>query len=120
MKILLDENFPRSAEALLATRGHEVFLVGRECPFGASDEVVFATAQRIGAVLLTSDRDFYHTIPLTHPKHFGIVVVALRQPSRQAILSRLEWFLTHLSPPFDNRTFILRDRTYRARTTIHP
>ena len=64
-------------------------------------------------ILLTSDRDFYHTIPHLHPRHCGIVVIALRQPGRDAILSRLGWFLANIPPPHDNRAYILRDHTYR-------
>jgi predicted nuclease of predicted toxin-antitoxin system len=113
MRFLLDENFPFSAVAFLRERGHEVFTLEETCGRGAFDEDVFASAQALGAVLLTSDRDFYHTIPHLHPRHRGIVVVALRQPSRDAILSRLGWFLSHIPPPHDNLAYILRDHTYR-------
>lgn len=113
MRFLLDENFPFSAVAFLRERGHEVFTLEETCGRGAPDEDVFASAQALGAVLLTSDRDFYHTIPHLHPRHCGIVVVALRQPGREAILSRLGWFLSHIPPPHANRAYILRDNTYR-------
>ena len=45
--------------------------------------------------------------------HCGIVVIALRQPTRQAILDRLGWFLDNVPLPIDNRAFVLRDRTCR-------
>ena len=77
--------------------------------------MVFATAQRLGAAILTSDRDFYHTIPLLHPVHAVIVVVALRQPNRAAINSRLKWFVDNIEEPLNNRVFVLRDFTYRVR-----
>ena len=85
------------------------------CGYGSDDETVFAAAQRLGATILTSDRDFYHTIPLLHPSHAGIVVVALHQPSRTAINSRLKWFMENIEEPLDNRVFILRDFSYRTR-----
>ena len=113
MTFLLDENFPVSAAAFLRERGHEAFLSAETCGRGATDEEVFAEAQRRRAILLTSDRDFYHTIPLLHPEHCGIVVVALRQPTRAAILSRLEWFLANAPQPVANRAYVLRDQTYR-------
>ena len=113
MRFLLDENFPVSAAEFLLERGHEVFTLAETCGRGAPDEDVFASAQALGAILLTSDRDFYHTIPHLHPRHCGIVVVALRQPGRDAILSRLDWFLANIPPPHDNRAYILRDHTYR-------
>ena len=90
MKILLDENFPWSAADVIASAGHEAVSFSDVCEFGADDETVFDQAQELGAVILTSDRDFYHTMPLVHPEHCGIIVVALRQPNRKAILMRLK------------------------------
>ena len=71
MKILLDENFPRSAADVIASAGHESVSFPDVCEFGADDETVFNRAQELGAVILTSDRDFYHTMPLVHPEHCG-------------------------------------------------
>ena len=115
MRILLDENFPVSAVDVIADCGHEVIRFTDACEFGDRDEVVFAHAQELGAVILTSDRDFYHTMPLLHPRHCGIIVVALRQPNRQAILMRLKWFLQNVEGALDNRVFILRDYSCRAK-----
>ena len=64
MTFLLDENFPVSAAAFLRERGHEVHTVRETCGSGSTDEEVFAEAQARRAVLLTSDRDFYRTVPL--------------------------------------------------------
>ena len=108
MKFLLDENFPCSSADFIESCGHIAL-------HGSDDETVFAAAQRLGATILTSDRDFYHTIPLLHPSHAGIVVVALHQPSRAAINSRLKWFMENIEEPLDNRVFILRDFSYRTR-----
>ena len=79
------------------------------------DEAVFAAALRQKAVILTSDRDFYHTIPLLHPLHSGIVVVALSQPNRAAIQARLKWFMDNIKIPLDNHVFVLRDFSYRVK-----
>ena len=115
MKILLDENFPRSATDLIVAAGHEVIPFAEVCEFGADDEEIFDRAQDHGAVILTSDRDFYHTMPLVHPVHCGIIVVALRQPNRQSIQTRLQWFFDHFDCPMENRVFILRDYSCRAK-----
>ena len=115
MKFLLDENFPQSSAELITSCGHEVIVFDSACSFGDDDETVFAVAQRLGATILTSDRDFYHTMPLLHPSHAGIVVVALRQPNRAAIHSRLKWFMENIEEPLTNRVFILRDFSYRMR-----
>lgn len=67
---------------------------------------MFQKAQNLAAVLLTTDRDFFHTIPHLFESHFGVVVIALRQPNRSAILSRLESILGQvLEHQFHNRVF---------------
>ena len=115
MRFLLDENFPCSIAAVLRDCGHEAIPFEEACPRGADDEFVFNAAQSLGAVLLTSDRDFYHTVPLQHPTHCGIIVVALRQPGRAAIAERLKWFLANNTEHLANRAVILRDFSYRIR-----
>ncbi len=115
MKFLLDENFPCSAAEVIVSCGHEAIPFADVCNFGDDDEAVFSAAQRLGAVLLTSDRDFYHTMPLLHPVHSGIVVVALRQPNRLAIQTRLRWFIANIEGSLANRVFILRDFSCRSK-----
>ena len=58
MKFLLDENFPRSAADLIEECGHEAVRFDDVCNSGDDDNTVFATAQRLGATILTSNRDF--------------------------------------------------------------
>ncbi len=115
MKFLLDENFPKSAAEVVEECGHIAIAFEDACDFGADDDTVFATAQRLGAVILTSDRDFYHTVPLLHPHHAGIVVVALRQPNRRAVMERLKWFLANAGPSLVDKVCILRDFSYRIK-----
>ena len=115
MKFLLDENFPRSSADFIKSCGHEAIRFDEACDSGDDDETVFSAAQRLGATILASDRDFYHTMPLLHPTHAGIVVVALRQPNSAAISSRLKWFMENIEEPLTNRVFILRDFSYRLR-----
>lgn len=115
MKILLDENFPKSAFETIEDAGYEPVAFDSVLPYGADDEDVFAMAQSLDAVLLTSDRDFYHTMPLLHPIHHGIIVVALRQPNRAAIQQRLRWLLETFTESFDNKVFILRDYSCRSK-----
>ena len=115
MTFLLDENFPKGAEAVLTSRGHEVIDFRCTAMQGMSDADVFKTAQAAKAVLLTTDRDFFHTIPHLFDTHSGVVVVALRQPNRRNILAKLEWILDRIEPAdFPNRVFQLRDNTWTA------
>ncbi len=113
MKFFLDENFPKSAGTLLMAEGHTVLDVRGTEFEGAEDPDIFAMAQERQAVFLSTDRDFFHTIPHLLPKHCGIVVIALRQPNRRAILNRLSWFLDRFgNHPLIDKAYLLRDRTY--------
>ena len=115
MTFLLDENFPKTAAGVLTRSGHLVHdsrLLGLQ---GADDALVVRAAVELGATILTTDRDFYHTLPHLFPGHFGVVVVALRRPSRAAILERLHWFLANISEAdLRGRAFQLRDRSWVA------
>ncbi len=98
---------------MLVARGHAVIDIRGTADEGAEDSGVFAMAQERQAAILSTDRDFFHTIPHLFPAHCGIVVIALRQPNRQAILDRLTWWLDHLGDrPVIGKAYLLRDRTY--------
>ena len=84
-------------------------------------ERLAAEAQRRAAVFLTTDRDFFHTIPHLHEKHAGIIVIALRQPNRSAILEKLSWVLKRLqSDAFRDRAIQLRDQSWIAIPPLEP
>jgi predicted nuclease of predicted toxin-antitoxin system len=76
-----------SAPLLLRDRGHSVIDLRETGNEGADDTFVFEMAQERQATLLTTDRDFYHTVPHLYAGHYGVVVVALRQPNRRNIVS---------------------------------
>jgi len=113
MRFFLDENFPKSASDLLNRHKHEILDIRGTQDQGADDATIFDLAQEQQAVFLTTDRDFFHTIPHLYEHHFGVVVIALRQPNRHNILGKLEWFLQHSgNDSLENKIFQLRDRTY--------
>ncbi len=64
MNFLLDENFPKSAERLLIELEHHVIDIRGTALQGADDFHLFELAQQNQAILLTTDRDFYHTVSL--------------------------------------------------------
>lgn len=115
MKFLLDENFPKAAHAYLSGLGHATFDLRGTPDEGCDDKRVLERAIAEHAILLTTDRDFFHTIGAETPNHPGIVVVALKQPNRERILDRLDWIINHFTPDvFPGRVFQLRDRTWLA------
>ncbi len=113
MNFLLDENFPKSAGDLLRDLGHNVYdfsLLGEE---GASDFRVMELAIIKSALVLSTDRDFFHTIGRQYPEHFGILVIALKKPSREAIIDKLAWFMTKFGDmDLAGRAFQLRTRAW--------
>ncbi len=116
MKFFLDENFPRSAKSLLVSDGHEVLDALDFFDPGAEDGLLFAKAQELGAVFLTTDRDFFHTAPSWVDSHAGIIVIALRQPTRARIISRLAGFLkSEDESSISGNAYQLRDNTYSVR-----
>ncbi len=89
MRFFLDENFPRAAQEHLVTAGHDCTRALDHFSPGATDEELFARAQELGAIFVTTDRDFFHTIPWLHERHAGVIAIALAQPNRDALLARL-------------------------------
>lgn len=115
MRFFLDENFPKTAKPILQSYGHEVIDIRGTEHEGSDDVDIFTLVQEARAVFLTTDADFYHTIPHLFTKHDGIVVITLHQPNRQNILNRLVWFLENFTESsISGHVFRLRDRTYRV------
>ena len=115
MKFFLDENFPKTAGTWLSELGYVVFDVRGSEKEGITDIELFSQAQELDAVMLTTDRDFFHTVPHMFEHHAGVLVIALRQPNRKNIMEKLEWALKHFKPSdFNNRVIQLRDRTWSA------
>lgn len=111
MKFLLDENFPKLAITHLREKGYDVYdikdLIGR----GASDQQVAEIAQLHHATILSTDRDFFHTLSHQTTQHFGMIVIALKQPNAAKILARLDWLIDQFSEEeIVNRAFQLRDK----------
>ena len=119
MKFLLDENFPKAATTILEHFGHEWHDPRGTDLEGSDDSNLLEVAQASGAVILTTDRDFYHTLRHQYPNHAGLVVIALKQPNRTAILKRLQWLLETIdAEQFPGRAFQLRDKSWMAQPPL--
>ncbi len=117
LSILLDENFPTSGRGFLESEGCVVLDIRGTSRQGCDDKTLFTWAQENHAVILTTDKDFFHTIPLLYPRHHGIVVIALKRPNSLAILQRLKKDWKHLKDAgFKDQAFLLTDtRIYSRR-----
>ena len=89
MRFFLDENFPRPAIAFLESAGHSASHALQTFPPGAADAKLFAYAQERKAIFVTTDKDFFHTVPLAFERHSGAIVITLRKPNRADLLRRL-------------------------------
>lgn len=97
MVFFLDENFPRRASSILVENGNKAIDIRGTELEGIDDVEIFKIAQKYKAVFLTTDRDFYHTIPYKYPDHFGIIVVALSRPDAKSICDKLKIGLSYIS-----------------------
>ena len=111
MKFFLDENFPKKVISLLEKQGHTVFDIRGTEQEGISDTEIFSLAKKEEAIFLTSDKDFYHTIHLTEKPHFGIIVIALRQPNSGTIIEKITWVLNNIEKfTFNNECLLISDK----------
>jgi predicted nuclease of predicted toxin-antitoxin system len=110
MIFFLDENFPKRAASLLKERGHSVFDIRETGKEGLPDGEIFRLAQEKHAVFLTTDKDFYHTYHLTEKPHYGMIVIALRQPNSASITAKLIGMLdSSISTSFENKCILVTD-----------
>jgi len=119
MKFFLDENFPRPALAQLQSAGHIAVHALDVFPPGTPDDQLFAYAQQERAIFITTDKDFFHTIPLAFARHHGAIVITLRRPNRDELLRRLADALTALGERKldDSVWFVTDTRIYSRQKT---
>jgi predicted nuclease of predicted toxin-antitoxin system len=116
MKFFLDENFPRPAISQLQSAGHAAVHALEIFPPGTEDDLLFAHARQVNAVFVTTDKDFFHTVPLAFEQHCGAVVITLRRPNRQELLRRLADALTALGErTLDNTVWLVTDTRIYSR-----
>jgi predicted nuclease of predicted toxin-antitoxin system len=116
MNFFLDENFPRPAIAQLQSAGHTAVHALEIFPSGTADDDLFAHAQRERAIFITTDKDFFHTVPLTFARHHGAMVITLRRPNRDELLRRLSDSLAALGErTLDNTVWLITDTRIYSR-----
>ena len=80
--------------AALESAGHSATHALQSFPPGTADNLLFAHAQQLEAIFVSTDRDFFHTIPLAFEHHAGAIVITLRKANRADLLRRLADALT--------------------------
>lgn len=87
--MLANENFPRDAEDLLRTHGHDVAWVRTDAP-GSSDDVVLARAHQEQRVLITFDKDFGELVfAKGQAASQGVVLFRISMPSPGVVATKV-------------------------------
>lgn len=74
MRLVIDEDMPRSLGKRLIAAGHDVFDIRDHALRGGSDQDVFQFAQPKKAVLVTEDLGFGNLLRFPIGRHHGIVI----------------------------------------------
>jgi predicted nuclease of predicted toxin-antitoxin system len=116
MKVKLDENIPVRLAGVLTNLGHDVDTVASEGLKGKPDGDVWSVAKREGRFLITQDLDFSDVRPFKPGTHPGLLLVRLREPGANALLSRIRAVVQAEGLDSFARCFVvLTDRKLRIR-----
>lgn len=95
--------------------GHEVVDARGTPDAGMNDDVLWQRVQKQEALLVTTDKGF---VRHRHERHFGILIVRLRQPNRikidERVLQAMRRFDEHEWPGL---LVVMRDRVQSVRRT---
>jgi len=86
MNIYVDENIPNMTVKALRRLGHNVFDNRGTPKEGISDRELWNIAEREKCLLITTDKGF---LAQRDERHFGIIIIRLRQPNRRKIHERV-------------------------------
>jgi predicted nuclease of predicted toxin-antitoxin system len=86
VKILLDENIPKTTLAALVGAGHDVLDIRGGKREGMSDAQLWQLAQTEGRLLVTTDKWF---VQHRAEDHCGVLIVLLNHPNRSKINDRV-------------------------------
>ncbi len=114
MRFKIDENLPASFATELRAAGHEADTVRDEKLEGATDDVVLATCDREGRVLVTEDLDFANVVAYPPDRHQGIVVMRTRQQGLGALAAFRRLVLANLGTSIVGRLWIVEDDRVRV------
>ena len=120
MKIKLDENLPVRLVAPLTALNHDVHTPREEGLAGARDRGIWDAAQREPRFLITQDLDFSDIRRFVPGTHGGILLVRLRNPSRQALIERIASLYRFEDVESWSGAFVVAtDRKVRVRRPVH-
>ncbi len=116
MKIKLDENLPNRLACALKQLGHDTDTIPEEGLSGRDDHQVWEAAQTAERFFITQDLDFSDIRRFLPGTHYGILLVRLRDPGRNALLKRVhDLFQTEAVENWKHTFVVVTDRKLRVR-----
>jgi predicted nuclease of predicted toxin-antitoxin system len=107
MRILVDENIPKSVVAELQASGHEVLDIRGTPKQGADDDQLWAIALAEKRLFITTDKGFANH---RDESHFGVLIIRLRQPNETRIRLRIQSALNQFAADqWPGLTVVMRD-----------
>jgi predicted nuclease of predicted toxin-antitoxin system len=115
MRFKADENLPTEAVAAFRRRGHDADSVVDEGLAGASDSRLADRLRLESRALVTLDVDFGNLKRYAPAEFPGLIVLRLRNQSRQAVLVALERVLDRLAgEPLEGRLWSVDEASIRV------
>ena len=116
MKLKLDENLPTQLHSILKKLAHDADTVPHEGLAGRDDQSVWSAAQEARRFLITQDLDFSDIRRYAPGSHQGLMIVRLRDPSRKALIRRIQAvFQTEEVERWSRCFVVVTDRKIRVR-----
>ena len=116
MRVKLDENLPLQLHSILEKLAHDVDTVPQEGLGGRDDLTVWTATQDAGRFLITQDLDFADIRRYAPGTHHGLLIVRLRDPSRRALIQRIQSvFQTEEVERWSRCFVVVTDRKIRVR-----
>jgi predicted nuclease of predicted toxin-antitoxin system len=107
VKIFVDENIPLRTVQALREMGHDVLDIRGTADEGMEDDAIWRMAQNEGRLLITTDKGF---VKHRGERHYGILVICLRQPNRLKIHQRVMQAVAQFPPrEWPSLVVVMRD-----------
>lgn len=121
MNIKLDENMPFRLAGILTDLRHQTDTVPQESLAGRNDTEIWEAAQKAGKFLITQDLDFSDVRRFIPGTHYGLLLVRLRDPGREAVVQRVQAvFQTEDVESWEGCFVVVTERKIRIRRPEEP
>lgn len=121
MNIKLDENMPFRLAGILTDLRHQTDTVPQESLAGCNDTEIWEAAQKAGKFLITQDLDFSDVRRFIPGTHYGLLLVRLRDPGREALVQRVQAvFQTEDVESWEGCFVVVTERKIRIRRPEEP